>query len=485
MATVRFFRDSLAVDDTRLERLDKAGVEPHPGDTLVLGAASCTLTSLSPAFSYVILAETLTMGLSPIAVSPPGDPAPAVSVLANSIVGRLDITVTGVNGAEGQPGADGDDGDVITGPTGKPVLLPGSDGEPGEDGGDGGAGGAITIRFASAATVPTASAPGGQGGAGGTGGAGGSGKPPGKPGRDGKPGRQGPAGPLSVAQAPADQVFQDVDLDTRAGWSAYRTEVGEFLFRRFDKASQLHALAELDAALALDPTNARAATLRQRLTLFPHVEAFNLKASTGVLHASIRPLTASNVDPRAAVLVLGSWRAGGLGADRRCLGDHARHERPECGQAQHRVHRPRAPRDGGATRGRVAAANQCRWLRPKDSTPNRRSSTSRRPEPRGSGHTGPRNRHWRCHAKEGAVRVEPRLPIPAGVPTFAGTKGGRLLYTVRQVAWNEQADLASRADGRAQTRQVLANVESVLRDGGATLPGVLKCNAYLPSGRAL
>jgi hypothetical protein len=265
MTTIRFFRDSLAVDDTLFERLGKAGVEAHPGDTLVLGAASCTLTSLSAGFSYVILADTLTTGPSPITVGAPGDPAPAITVLANSIVGRLDVTVTGVNGADGQPGANGDDGEIITGPTGKPVLLPGADGEPGEDGGDGGGGGAITIRFASAATAPTASAPGGPGGAGGAGGAGGSGKPPGTRGRDGKPGRQGPAGPVSVAEATAGHVFDDVDLDTRTGWSAYRTEVGEFLFRRFDPASQLHALAELDAALELDPTNTRAATLRQRL----------------------------------------------------------------------------------------------------------------------------------------------------------------------------------------------------------------------------
>ena len=263
--TIHFFRDSLTLDDTLFERLAKAGIETHPGDTLVLGAANCTLTSLSPAFSYVILADTLTTGPSPIALSAPGDPAPAVSVFANSIVGALDITVTGVAGPDGEPGAKGDDGDIITDPNGKPVILPGSDGEPGGDGADGGAGGTVTIRFASAASLPTASAPGGAAGKGGPGGAGGSGKPPGKPGRAGKPGKQGPAGTVSVAEVPAGQVFQGVDPDTLAGWSGYRTEVGEFLFRRFDPSSQLQALAEFDAALQLDPGNARAATLRQRL----------------------------------------------------------------------------------------------------------------------------------------------------------------------------------------------------------------------------
>jgi len=213
----------------------------------------------------VILADTLTVGPSPIALSAPGDPAPTVSVFANALVGALDIRVTGVAGNDGEPGARGGDGDVITDPVGKPVVLPGSDGEPGGDGGDGGAGGTVTIRFASAAIQPTASAPGGAAGKGGPGGAGGGGKPPGKAGRAGKPGTQGPAGTVSVAEAPPGQVFQAVDPDALADWSEFRTEVGEFLFRRFDPSSQLQALAELDAALQLDPANARAATLRQRL----------------------------------------------------------------------------------------------------------------------------------------------------------------------------------------------------------------------------
>ena len=87
---IRFFRDSLTLDDTLFERLAKAGFETHPGDTLILGAAKCTLTSLSPAFSYVILADTLTAGPSPIALGAPGDPAPTISLFANSIVGALE-----------------------------------------------------------------------------------------------------------------------------------------------------------------------------------------------------------------------------------------------------------------------------------------------------------------------------------------------------------------------------------------------------------
>ena len=64
-------------------------------------------------------------------------------------------------------------------------------------------------------------------------------------------------------------------------------------------------------------------------------------------------------------------------------------------------------------------------------------------------------------------------------PYSPGTRGGHLVYTAGQVAWNERAELVGIGDPRAQTRQVLANVESVLREGGATLADVLKCNVYL------
>ena len=64
-------------------------------------------------------------------------------------------------------------------------------------------------------------------------------------------------------------------------------------------------------------------------------------------------------------------------------------------------------------------------------------------------------------------------------PYSPGTRGGHLIYTAGQVAWNERAELVGIGDPRAQTRQVLANVESVLREGGATLADVLKCNVYL------
>jgi 2-iminobutanoate/2-iminopropanoate deaminase len=64
-------------------------------------------------------------------------------------------------------------------------------------------------------------------------------------------------------------------------------------------------------------------------------------------------------------------------------------------------------------------------------------------------------------------------------PYSPGTRGGRFVYTAGQVAWNERAELVGLGDPTAQARQVLSNVESILREGGATLGDVLKCNVYL------
>ena len=73
-------------------------------------------------------------------------------------------------------------------------------------------------------------------------------------------------------------------------------------------------------------------------------------------------------------------------------------------------------------------------------------------------------------------------PRPA-YPYSPGARGGRLVYTAGQVAWDEHARLVGIGDARAQAEQTLRNVESVLRAGGATLADVLKCNVYLADMR--
>lgn len=74
------------------------------------------------------------------------------------------------------------------------------------------------------------------------------------------------------------------------------------------------------------------------------------------------------------------------------------------------------------------------------------------------------------------------LPRPE-YPYSPGSAAGGLVYTSGQVAWDADGRLVGLGDPAAQTKQVLLNVESVLREGGATLTDVLKCNVYLADMR--
>ncbi len=60
-----------------------------------------------------------------------------------------------------------------------------------------------------------------------------------------------------------------------------------------------------------------------------------------------------------------------------------------------------------------------------------------------------------------------------------GTRGGDYVYTAGQVAWNDKGEIVGIGDVRTQTRQVLSNVASILREAGASMADVLKCNVYL------
>ncbi len=67
-------------------------------------------------------------------------------------------------------------------------------------------------------------------------------------------------------------------------------------------------------------------------------------------------------------------------------------------------------------------------------------------------------------------------------PTFPyspGTRGGNMVFTAGQVAWDNTGKVIGLDDVRAQTIQTLSNVKAVLEEGGATLSDVLKCNVYL------
>jgi len=262
-----FFRDQLSLNNTLLA---DTGITVSGGGTIVIGARDCRLNDLPSDINYVILADTL--GTDNLDAN--GNPAPisielvgsSISIYANTIAAPLSVIARGATGITGRPGTKGKNGTVTPRlPTGTGSIGPGGNGGPGGPGGAGGNGGNITIRYATAASVPIASAPPGMGGKGGPGGAGGVGNPPGKAGAQGPAGPPGKPGTVNITQVSAGEVFTGLEADWLSGWSAYRTDVGEYLFRLFDFASQLQAQTEFSAALELNPANTQASTLLTRL----------------------------------------------------------------------------------------------------------------------------------------------------------------------------------------------------------------------------
>lgn len=262
--TVRFFRDTLTLDQSLIDSLGAT-----PGDTLVVAARDLTLSELGPHFNFVIAADQLTVapGASTSLAGTPAVPSPAVTVLARSITGpKLFITSTGLPGEDGVPGEPGEKGEVIEQePRRRPILGPGGAGGDGSDGGDGAHGGNILIRCASASEAPAGLAPGGAGGRGGGGGAGGAGKPRGRRGRNGSPGKDGGSGQIEIAQVPVEEVWTLLDTASAEGWAAYRAEVAGFFFRKFDPNSQIFAFEESSMALFINPEDANALTIRDRI----------------------------------------------------------------------------------------------------------------------------------------------------------------------------------------------------------------------------
>ncbi len=64
-------------------------------------------------------------------------------------------------------------------------------------------------------------------------------------------------------------------------------------------------------------------------------------------------------------------------------------------------------------------------------------------------------------------------------PYSPGARGGDMVFTAGQVAWDHTGRVTGIGDVRAQTIQTLANVKAVLEEGGASLDDVVKCNVYL------
>ncbi len=69
-------------------------------------------------------------------------------------------------------------------------------------------------------------------------------------------------------------------------------------------------------------------------------------------------------------------------------------------------------------------------------------------------------------------------PRPA-YPYSPGAMAHGFVLTAGQVAWDERGEVVGIGDVRAQTRQTLQNVLSVLAEAGAGPADVLKCTVYL------
>jgi hypothetical protein len=261
--TIRFFRDTLTIDQNLISSLD-----PHPGDTLVLGGRQIGLSTLLSAYNYIIAADQLTVApqaatsLTGVIMEGGENPSPAVSVLAGAINGLLSITCAGAPGKTGHNGAHGKNGDTGGG---HHPLNEGGDGEDGQNGGKGHTGGNVIIHFVSAPQAPVANAPGGVGGEGGRGGVGGIGNPPGQPGNNGQAGGSGGPGKIEIAQVEASIIWQSLESASAQAWAAYRAEVAGYLFRRFDPDSQIAAFQEAGAALLVNPGDRDAAAIQSRI----------------------------------------------------------------------------------------------------------------------------------------------------------------------------------------------------------------------------
>ena len=73
------------------------------------------------------------------------------------------------------------------------------------------------------------------------------------------------------------------------------------------------------------------------------------------------------------------------------------------------------------------------------------------------------------------VLVSPILSTPNGIMSHGvAAPAGKMVFVSGQVSRNAQGEIVGKGDIRAQTRQVLENMKSVLAQGGATMDDVVK-----------
>ena len=81
---------------------------------------------------------------------------------------------------------------------------------------------------------------------------------------------------------------------------------------------------------------------------------------------------------------------------------------------------------------------------------------------------------------EKSILVSPSLSTPRGIMSH-GVKvpAGNLVFVSGQVARNAEGELVGKGDIKAQTRQALENVKSMLETAGATMDDVVKVTVFV------
>ena len=136
------------------------------------------------------------------------------------------------------------------------------------------------------------------------------------------------------------------------------------------------------------------------------------------------------------------------------------------------VRRPGPPGSSTSTEAARSARPRRTWCRPRTVTTT--SCSSARTSPPNDDSVICRPALRRRRKDDGQARPSTTQSHKSEYPYSPGTTGGGLVYTSGQVAWDDHGNLVGLGDPVAQTRQVLTNVASVLREGSATLDDVLK-----------
>jgi 2-iminobutanoate/2-iminopropanoate deaminase len=72
-----------------------------------------------------------------------------------------------------------------------------------------------------------------------------------------------------------------------------------------------------------------------------------------------------------------------------------------------------------------------------------------------------------------------KAPAPIGPYSQAIVVDGKFVYTAGQIALDPATNMLVPGDIKAQTRQVLKNVEAVLQSAGASMRSVIKTTVFL------